>query len=109
MRVIVGGRQSGKTKAMLDWMEQAPEDEVRVCVSHTLQASMDLLRRARQEDRKLESWQFISLEEVKGYSPIPVLIGRVKPVLGYDDLDLQIQGYYPIGLVTLTGEVDEGL
>jgi len=107
----IGGRKTGKTAAMFRWMLEAPEGQHRICVSHTNQRAMDLLRRSREYGYNLESWQFVGLPELMatkgGWEA--VLYGRGGHiVLGIDDLDLCITQFidrWPIGLITATGEI----
>ncbi len=99
--IHVTGRQQGKTTKMLEWMRAAPEDEVRVLVSHTRARSMQLLR----ENPDLYSWQFVSSEEMlRGHTTHQAIRGRI--VLGVDDLDLVLQRLlnFPIGRISMTGE-----
>lgn len=110
MRIEIGDRQTGKTKAMLDWMEEAVQGEVRVCVSHSHKAAMDLFRRSREEGRSLQPWQFIAPDELRSYNPFPVRALGMRVTMGIDDLDLILPNYFthwPVGMITLRGEHDE--
>ena len=85
MKVITAGRRGGKTTAMLEWMRAAPEGEHRVCVAHSRDYAMRLLR----ENPDLESWQFVAPHDITPQAWSGVLRGRVgRIVLGIDNLDL---------------------
>lgn len=110
MQFHITGRQGGKTSQLLDWMEGAPEGEHRVMVCHTRERSMQMLNLSRVQERKLESWQFVSAQEVLPYSRAfsGVLYGRGGHiVLGIDDLDLTINHMFGfiVERVTATGEL----
>lgn len=113
MEFHITGRQHGKTTRLLDWLEAAPEGEHRIAVCHNAQRSMDLLHQSRKQGRRLESWQFVSAEEVARGSRVfsGVLRGRRGHiVLGIDDLDLTIQNMFQfeVGRITATGDlIDE--
>lgn len=106
MKVITGDRQTGKTTAMLEWMRSAPRGEHRVCVAHSRHEAMRLLR----ENPDLESWQFVSLDDVRDRTAFGgVLRGRGgQVVLGIDNVDLIIQRVlaWPVGAVSITTESD---
>ena len=104
----IGGRQTGKTTAMLDWMQDAPEGDHRVLVCHTGQEAMRLLRESRERGLDLESWQFVGYDELKPGTWSGVLHGRGgRVVLGVDNLDLilgRLLGW-PVERVTATGVI----
>lgn len=104
----IGGRQTGKTTRLLDWLEKQTDGEHRVLVSHSRQRAMDLLRQARQEERVVESWQFVSVDEVlRGTSSHQgVLLRGGDIVLGVDDLDLTLSTFFsfPVTRVTASAE-----
>jgi len=84
MKVILKARGEGKTERLLAWVRAAPPGEHRVIVSADHQRAMDRLR----ENRDLESWQFVGVEEVGPGCWSGVLMGRGgQVVLGLDDLD----------------------
>jgi hypothetical protein len=102
VKVIATGRRGGKTKQMLDWMRAAPEGEHRVCVAHSQEEAMRLLR----ENPDLESWQFVGPRDVTRDAWSGVLYGRGgRIVLGVDNLDLQLRGLFgpwEVGAVSVT-------
>ena len=108
MRIVVGGRQYGKTRKMLEWMTEAPEDTVRVFVSHTSEEAMRVLRLAREMELNLESWQFIGMAELTYYNPFPMRAAVVRNFeFGFDNVDLVLQEmvrYWPVTMATMTGE-----
>lgn len=110
MQFHIGGRMSGKTEKMLDWLCEASEGEHRVIVSVSNQRAMRLLREARARELPVESWQFVGVEEVSERTWSGVLFGRGGHiVLGLDDLDqmlYQLVGW-TIGRVSATGELVE--
>lgn len=110
MRIILGGRNTGKTNHMLKWLMDAPEGEHRVCVSHSLQESRRLMRYARIDRQlPLESWQFVSWQEVGPGGWSGVLMGHGgRVVLGFDNLDLimsRVLGF-EVGAISLGGDVE---
>lgn len=99
----IGGRQSGKTTRLIDWMLAAPEGERRVLVSHSRDEARRLEREYRAEypSGALQSWQFVTagdLERLHGH-------GRV--VLAIDNLDLVLPQLVrlPVGYVSATGQL----
>ncbi len=104
--LVLSGRGGGKTAHMLRWMRAAPEGEHRVLVSPTDQEAMRLLR----ENPDLESWQFVSLDEVMDRDRSAwsgVLHGRGgRIVLGVDNLDMALSRlfYWPVGALSATEE-----
>jgi hypothetical protein len=111
MNVIVGGRQSGKTSKLLQWASEQPEGTGRVIISHSLRASMDLLRRARDAGYNVESWQFVSVSEVrdKGIGFMAgVRINRRHIEFGLDNLDLVLTDLIgaPLTTVTMTAKAE---
>ena len=111
MNVIVGSRQSGKTEALLRWAQEGPKGECRVIVTHSLRESMRLLRLARERGLPLDSYQFVSYQEVRegGFE------GRVRPMrkirLALDNADITIGTLLgardPIDIITVTGTAQE--
>lgn len=100
-RIIVTGRQGGKTTQMLQWVREAPEGEHRVLVCTHGSEAMRLLR----ENPDLESWQFVGLNEVKLDAWSGVLFGRGGYiVLGLDNIDLMLTGLlgWPVGAMSMT-------
>lgn len=95
MRIVSLPRRGGKTTAMLQWMKEAPEGEHRVCVCFSAFEAMRLLRQSRDADMGLESWQFVSVEDIRGPRALSgVLHGRGGHiVLGFDNLDLWLAMY----------------
>lgn len=112
MRVIVGERQVGKTEALLQWASGGrADDEIRIIVSHSHRESMRLLQIARERDLPLESFQFVSVGEVRerGWREGAHLTRRV--VLGVDNADIVIAdllgAHDPIRVITLTGKAEQ--
>lgn len=103
-RMIVTGRGGGKTTQMLQWMREAPQGEHRIIVCPSGQEAMRLLR----ENPDLESWQFVSLEEVMDRDRAAwsgVLHGRGgRVVLGLDNLDMMLDRliYWPVEAFSVT-------
>lgn len=110
MKIILGGRQSGKTNRMLKWLMDAPEGEHRVLVSHSLAESHRLMRYARIErNLPLESWQFVGWHEVTGDAWSGVLTGRGgKIVLGLDEASLILRSMLrrDVGAVSMGGQIE---
>jgi hypothetical protein len=106
VKVILLGRREGKTKAMLDWMRAAPDGEHRVCVAHSSEEAMRLLR----ENPDLESWQFVGPNEITKGAWSGVLFGRGgRMVLGIDNLDLLLSRLvgWEVGAVSITPDDGE--
>lgn len=108
MEVVIGGRQTGKTQKLLEWAAAQPEGEARVIVSHSFHASMDLLRRAREAGINVESWQFVSVHEMKergGGWMNGVGINRRVIRYSLDNADIVLQDLIgaPITIATVTG------
>ncbi len=90
-QVFVGPRRVGKTFAMLKWMREAPEGEHRVCVSVSKDEAMRLLR----ENPDLESWQFVSSDEIGRGTWSGVLFGRGGHIsLGVDNADWLFERFF---------------
>ena len=108
----IGGRMSGKTDKMLQWLVDAPEDEHRVIVSISEARAMRLLREARMRELDVESWQFVGVEGITKRSWSGVLFNRGGHiVLGLDDLDMMLYQLFgwPVHRVSATGVlVDDG-
>ena len=115
MQYDIAPRRSGKTARMIEWMRRAPEGSTLVLACHSKEAAMAALRDYRAsldegQPAELESWQFVSAEEVvKGrYQPYPAAAGLTRLEFGFDNLDLILQGLVPlsyrIGRATLTEE-----
>jgi hypothetical protein len=102
------GRQTGKTTDLIEWMDDAPEGTTRVFIAaHGHDAAMRALKMARdREQNKLESWQFISLNELKTYNPFPYMTGQTRLEYGLDEAIealcrlLPLKG--PLGRVTIS-------
>ena len=109
MLVCVRGRQEGKTTALLDWMcaKDKPTNEVRMGVFIRGDLAMGALRQARAEGRMVESWQFVSQHEITSHGIWSAIRGDI--VVGLDDLDIMldsgIRARWPVGFVTITGEL----
>lgn len=106
MKIIVSPRGGGKTEALLRWMQEAPEGEHRVFVAFSSQEAMRVLRLAREQDRGLDSWQFVGVEEARdpgAWSAVTRFRGG-RIVLGFDNLDmwLERQFSHEVAVVTMT-------
>lgn len=109
LRVLVSGRQCGKTSELLKWVRSAlpddPNPELRVIVTHTRDRASQL----RDNNPDLESWQFMSFDELRHpsrgtWDQLRGRRGRI--VLGIDDLELSLTQMLPdftVGAVTMTG------
>lgn len=109
VKVAVLPRQGGKTTKLLQWMRDAPDGEHRVMLCHSSSEAMRLLRHSRDQDMGLESWQFVSSGDITDGAWSGVLRGRGGSiVVGIDNLDMFLQhivGGWPVGAVTMTGDV----
>jgi len=107
----IGGRMSGKTDSMLEWLTEAPEGEHRVIVSVSSARAMRLLSEARARELEVESWQFVGIDEVKHRTWSGVIAGRGGHiVLGLDDLDMMLYQLFgwTVGRVSATGDLVHG-
>ena len=90
-------------------MRDAPDGEHRVMLCHSSSEAMRLLRHSRDQDMGLESWQFVSSGDITDGAWSGVLRGRGGSiVVGIDNLDMFLQhivGGWPVGAVTMTGDV----
>lgn len=106
MKLDIGGRGSGKSTRILQWMNDAPEGVKRIVVCHDHSAAMGMLRSARsrfRENNHLESWQFIGVEELRSYNPFPW--GRFEFEFAVDQMEIAFQNLfsrYRIALATVT-------
>ena len=110
MKFDICDRGKGKTTRLLEWLLDAPEGEHRVLVSHDRRTTMKLLREARDRGLPVESWQFVSFDEIRTGSNAfsGVLHGRGgHVVLGIDNADIILRGLtaWSIDIVTATGEL----
>lgn len=104
MRVIVNGRQAGKTYSLVQWVKDGEETDSypgwsRVILSHTL-AEADRLRRLYELDYR----QVFSVEEWRS-----ARLGPKRVDIAVDNADLVLATYLqqmPSAL-SITGRVDE--
>lgn len=115
MYFFIAGRQSGKTTKIIDWMRAAPEGVGRVCVCISLMECNRLQREycywdGEGEDPpgRLETWQFITWEEVVSHrdSLSGITRGRGWTIeYGIDNVEIILgqMSRWPIRFVTATG------
>lgn len=105
MDFMIAGRGEGKTTALLDWLERAPDGELRVCVSAHEGASKHKARLAAKQERRVAPWQFVSIDEVRHRLPVSLAGRPGRLILGLDDAEsiLTMLICHPIGAVTATG------
>lgn len=101
------GRGRGKTTDLLQWVTEAPEDEIRIFVTFKHEEAMRILRRARDLDLDVESWQFVSWDEIFGpgvWSGVRYANREKRIVLGIDNLDIILRNMVPweVGVATLS-------
>ena len=106
---VAGGRQTGKTKRLLEWMKAAPEGERRVIICHSRARAVDLRRECQNKGIPVEEWQFCGPDEPrdrKGAWNDRMRRGLGRVVFGVDDLDLILGGLIggPVGIAAWTGE-----
>src|SRR4051794_6946593 len=111
MEIIVGGRQSGKTERILEWMKNAPENVGRVMICESPDEAMRVYRSTFTKEGNptdWESWQFVSARELLSPHIFEgILLGRKWTIeLAIDNLDILIQRSFrwPVGLVTMTND-----
>lgn len=116
MTVIALPRGAGKTEAMLEWLLDSPTTEHRILVSYSLQESHRVMRYALvNQQLPLETWQFVSLEEVDPRTGVDGLWSGVEYadgsqglhrdiVLGLDNVELMLSRLLgrPIGAMSVT-------
>ena len=118
----------GKTTAVLEWMREAPADELRVMVCHSNQEAMRLLRENcycdcidtcpgeskcecwHHVDGLLETWQFVSHHELmNGGQALWSAVTHFREgqiVLAIDNLDLLFPSLFGrrVGMITLSAK-----
>ena len=106
---LIGGRRSGKTTALVEWLLEEPEtseDKVRVAVVANESFAKELLAHVRQEEPTFPAWRITTVEHAK--SDLRGLAGRV--VLSVDNLEsllVRVLGGHPVEIVTATGDVTD--
>lgn len=104
MHVIALGRGKGKTEELLGWLKGAPDGEVRVLVSHTLEESRRVMRLAMRRDDTYQSWQFVCWSEIGAgaWSAVTALGQQI--VLGVDNVELVLEQmfHWPVGAISVT-------
>jgi hypothetical protein len=100
MRIIVSGRCTGKTNAILEWMRAAEGGERRVCVCPSAQEA----ERLRRENRDIDPSLFVGPNAIRDGA----LEGAGAITVAFDNLDIWLRGMcrYPIEIVTLTGRAE---
>jgi hypothetical protein len=111
-KVFSAGRAAGKTEAMLKWMADQPDDEgPRVLVSLDGRESMRLLDLARGRGMAVESWQFVSVDELgrQGPSLWAGVRDRHRISLGIDNADMALSRLFrwPVAALSVTDEDPE--
>lgn len=113
MKLLIDRRGRGKTTALIEWMRQAPDGELRVYVAHDHLAAMAAYRSTMTENEDglpvsdLESWQFISWDELADYGPAILAYRRpLNIVLAVDNLDLILRRIItsPVAIATWNAE-----
>lgn len=111
MKVLVGGRQQGKTTAMLTWMLYAPPGVRRCLVTHNREEARRVYEStfpARWDgESPFGGWQFLSIQDVLRRPDC--LQGRQRVEVGFDNLDLILPRLFrtpvAVGAVAMTGEL----
>jgi len=102
MKLLIGPLASGKTTRLIQWMREAPEGEKRVAVF----SSMQEVSRLQRENPDVESWRFLSFDDIEALRGYDRDI-----VVGIDNLSWFLSralgGRFPAGLVTFTGQVEQ--
>jgi hypothetical protein len=109
LSIVIGGRQSGKTESLIQWLLDAPEGEHRILVSHTSQEAMRLLRHCGNRGLPVESWQFVGVNEITRETWSAVTHHRGgQIVLGLDNMELMLSSFlpWPVGKITTTAEAE---
>lgn len=113
LRVFRRKRGQGKTKFLVNWLLRAPDDEIRILLSHDRHEAHRLLRLAYDRDlipKRLSTWQFGAWTEAReaGYLSAVRHFNRDKRIVyGVDNLDLILHDALGIkgggvGVVTMT-------
>jgi hypothetical protein len=97
----VGGRKIGKTTRMMQWLEEAPEGEVRIMVVHSAHEAQRLAELAESKGYKnVTTSHFVSYHSL---SWLRGLHGNIR--LGVDNIDLMLHYLFgaPVDRVSATG------
>lgn len=110
MKVVYLPKGKGKTPALLNWLQSAPEGEWRVGVFQSLDEAHRQMRLAYEDGAipsKYETWQFLSIYDITRGSDALLSDVRLRGgsiVLGIDNVDLILEQLigWQIGMVTAT-------
>jgi hypothetical protein len=96
LEVHVGGRKTGKTTLLLEWMKESTD---RVMVCHSVEMCNVVWRRSEEMSLNLDRDRFVSLEQIRNGR----LHGR-NVILGVDNLDLLLYSIFgaPVRRITAT-------
>lgn len=103
MKFDIGGRQTGKTSRMLQWMLSQPEDESRVIIVHSEHEAQRLRQILKNSGIEVDAWKIVRADQARN------LMGR-DVVLGIDNLDLILGSLFgrSVSRISATGELDDG-
>lgn len=109
IRLLLGGRRTGRTTEMIEWLIEGEPNQKRVIASHSVSESNRLYAIAQERCPTVERWQFHSV----GQGHID-LVGRDISAIGIDNLELVLSrlagGVAPVGMVagTLAQDTEYG-
>lgn len=110
MRVVQLPAAGGKTTALLEWMRQAPADEIRLLVATSAAEAQRVYESVlRAGERWAFPWQFVGIGEVLGLAKQRGRNAK-QIVLGVDNLEMVLAQmlHYPVGFVTMTSDRQTG-
>lgn len=82
----VGGRKIGKTTRMLQWLEEAPQGELRIMVVHSTREADRLAKLANDQGYKnITESHFVTFSNLEWLHGLP---GNIQ--LGVDNIDLML-------------------
>lgn len=91
IETIIGGRGSGKTTQLIQWMSEAPEGMVRVVACRDAIQAKWLKERYEAEGQKFDDWQFITHSEAEaGTSAIWHRMAGKNVEVAIDNLEVYI-------------------
>lgn len=111
MKVVQLPRGGGKTTALLEWMREAPEDEIRLFVAVTGAEAQRVYRSTlsahEDQPRWAQPWQFIGFGELAALGAQSGR-GRKQIVLGVDNIEMVLARmfHYPVEVVTASTQPD---
>lgn len=100
----IGGRKTGKTTLLLEWLKKAPKGTSRLYIGATVQMCDLAFKKSEEMGLDIPRESFISYSDISNGKK---LHGYKNIELGVDNIDLLLYSFFgdcPIGRVTATGK-----